>query len=82
MQAYSTKNKGYRYILTVIDVFSKYGWAEPTKTKTDKDMQAAFNWIFEHFDGHHKPLKMMTNQSLEFKSKKMKEYWIQPSIYH
>ena len=31
MQYYSRSNKGYKYILMIIDVFSKYGWAEPLK---------------------------------------------------
>ena len=26
-------NNGYRFILTVIDVFSRWAWAEPVKTK-------------------------------------------------
>ena len=27
------KNQGYRYILTVIDIFSRYAWARPLKNK-------------------------------------------------
>ena len=27
-------NKGYKYLLTVIDVFSKYAWVEPLKSKS------------------------------------------------
>jgi len=34
MQAFSKDNDGVRYLLTVIDVFSKYGWMIPLKTKT------------------------------------------------
>ena len=34
MSAYAKSNQGYRYILTVIDVFSKYAWAQPLKQKT------------------------------------------------
>ena len=34
MQGVSRQNKGYKYILMVEDVFSKYGWAVPLKTKT------------------------------------------------
>ena len=33
MQKYSRVNKGYKYIFTNIDVFSKYAWAFPLKTK-------------------------------------------------
>ena len=31
MQAFSSFNKGLKYILTVIGVFSKYAWAVPIK---------------------------------------------------
>jgi hypothetical protein len=34
MQKYKTQNKNINYILTVIDVFSKYAWAIPIKNKT------------------------------------------------
>jgi hypothetical protein len=33
MQAFEKQNKGYKYILTVIDVFSRFAWAMPLKTK-------------------------------------------------
>ncbi|XP_070151047.1 uncharacterized protein [Polyergus mexicanus] len=33
MRPYSRFNKGYYYILTVIDVLSKYAWAVPLKSK-------------------------------------------------
>ena len=32
MSPFSRSNKGYLYLLTVIDVFSKYGWIVPLKT--------------------------------------------------
>ena len=36
MQTLSRTNSGYKYILTVIDIFSKYAWAIPVKTKSAK----------------------------------------------
>ena len=33
IQKYSKWNKGVKYLLMVIDVFSKYGWIEPLKDK-------------------------------------------------
>ena len=33
MQAFSSFIKGFKYILTVIGVFSKYAWAVPIKDK-------------------------------------------------
>jgi len=35
MHSYSRFNKGYHYILTVIDVLSKYAWAVPLKSKVE-----------------------------------------------
>ena len=37
----SKKKSGFRYILMVIDVFSKYGWSVPLKTKTGKEVASA-----------------------------------------
>ena len=36
MQQFSKWNKGYRYLLMVLDVFSKYGWIVPLKDKKEK----------------------------------------------
>ena len=34
MQKLRKWNKGYKYLLMVLDLFSKYGWIVPLKTKT------------------------------------------------
>ena len=34
MSSFSRSNKGYKYLLVVIDVFSKNGWIVPMKSKT------------------------------------------------
>ena len=47
MQALSRKNKGTKYILTVIDVFSKYAWAIPVKNKGRPEMKNAFELLFQ-----------------------------------
>jgi len=41
-QAFLKFNRGVRYLLTVIDVFSKYGWMLPLKDKTGKSVADAF----------------------------------------
>ena len=43
---YSISNSGYKYLHTVIDVFSKYGWIAPLKTKTSKEFAMAFHTLF------------------------------------
>ena len=47
MQAFSKFNRGVRYLLTVIDVFSKYGWMLPFEDKTGKSVAEAFKEIFK-----------------------------------
>ena len=39
MQKYSQWNKGVKYLLTVIDVFSKYGWIVALKDKKTESVQ-------------------------------------------
>ena len=47
MQKYSRMNKGYRYIFTNIDIFSKYAWVFPIKSKTIKEIKSCFEKIFK-----------------------------------
>jgi len=42
MQQFSKWNKGYRYLLMVLDVFSKYSWIVPLKNKKGKTVTEAF----------------------------------------
>ena len=42
MKALSKQNKGYKYILMIIDVFSKYGWAIPLNSKTGIEVKAEY----------------------------------------
>ena len=42
MSTFSRSNKGYKYLFTVIDIFSKYGWIVPLKPKTGKEVAQAF----------------------------------------
>ena len=36
MQQFHNWNKGYKYFLMVLDLFSKYGWIVPLKDKKEK----------------------------------------------
>lgn len=42
---YSKQNKGYKYILCVIDCFTKYAWAIPLKSKTGVEVSKAMSKI-------------------------------------
>lgn len=47
MQKFSKWNKGIKYLLMVIDVFSKYGWIKTLKNKKGPTVAGAFNEIFK-----------------------------------
>lgn len=62
MHSYATRNKNFKFILTVIDVFSKYAWAIPIKNKTGKEVTQAFEKIFLE----RLPRKIHADKGLEF----------------
>ena len=68
MQALSKQNKGYKYILMVEDIFSKYGWAVPLKTKTGIAVRDALKQIFKQ----HVPKKLWTDAGWEFYNTEVK----------
>ena len=70
IQKYSKWNKGIKYLLMVIDVFSKYGWIEPLKDKKTESVSLAFDKIFKK--SKRKPEKLWTDKGSEFISKHFK----------
>ena len=77
MQMEGPHNDGYKYILVVIDIFSRYAWAEPVKTKSPQHVKPAFEKIFAK---GRKPFKIQTDQGLEFESKTMKDFFASHGI--
>ena len=62
MQKLSKWNKGYKYLLMVLDLFSKYGWIVPLKTKTGLEVSKAFESIFKNAKGKAKPKKLWVDK--------------------
>ena len=71
MQKYSRVNKGYKYIFTNIDIFSKYAWSFPLKTKTIKEIKSCFQKIFNK----RKPKYIWSDQESSFFSKEMQQFF-------
>ena len=46
LKKYVKQNKDYRYILVVLDIFSRFAWARPLKKKTGVEVSNALNDIF------------------------------------
>ena len=82
VQKYSKWNKGIKYLLTVIDVFCKYGWIVALKDKKTESVSLAFDIIFEK--SKRKPEKLWTDKGSEFISKHFKEFLKEKNItlYH
>ena len=63
MQQFSEWNKGYRYLLMVLDVFSKYGWIVPLKDKKGETVTEAFKTIFKE---GRKPQYLWTDKGKQY----------------
>ena len=72
MRSLKTRNSGYTYILTVIDVLSKFGWAVPIKKKTCDAVVAAMEKIFESTD--RRPQRVFHDRGKEFMGAPFKEF--------
>ena len=70
MQQFSKWNKGYRYLLMVLDVFSKYGRIVPLKDKKSEPVMNAFKTIFKE---GRKPKCLWVDKGKEYYSKYVKE---------
>ena len=75
MQAFAKFNCEVRYLLTVLDVFSKYGWMLPLKDKTGKSVADAFKKIFKK--SKRKPEKLWTDKCRVFYNKHVKELGVE-----
>ena len=72
MQKYSKWNKGFKYLLMVIDIFSKYGWIVALKDKKTESVSLAFVHIFKK--SKRKPEKLWADKGSEFISKHFKDF--------
>ena len=74
MQLLSKYNKGIRFLLCVIDIFSKYAWAVPLKNKKGISIVKAFQIILKQSNRrakgtkaqHTKPNKIWVDKGSEF----------------
>ena len=70
MSQYSRSTSGYKYIITVIDVFSKYGWIVPLKAKTGKEVAMAFQKLVT--TANAPPSRLWTDRGTEFYNQQVK----------
>ena len=70
MQLISKFNKGFRFLLCAIDIFSKYAWVVPLKDKKDASIVNAFQKILDK--SGRKPNKIRVDKGSEFYSSSFK----------
>ena len=69
MQKFAKLNKGYRYLLTCIDIFSKYSWVIPLKDKKGINVKNVLQKIFKE----RKCEYLWTDRGKEFYNKKVQD---------
>ena len=64
MQLLSKFNKGFRFLLCAIDIYSKYAWVIPLKDKKGVRIVNGFQKILKESNG--KPNKIWVDKGSEF----------------
>ena len=72
MQLINKFNKGFRFLLRVIDIFTKYAWAIPLKDKKAVSIVDAFQKILK--ESNRKPNKIWVDKGGEFYNSSFKKW--------
>ena len=79
MSAYAEENDGVHYLLTCVDVFSKYAWVRPLKNKTGRSVTSAFKDIL---DEGRVPRRLQTDEGKEYYNKSFQDLMRVRDITH
>ena len=72
MQLISKFNKGFRFLLCVIDIYSKYAWVVPLKYKKGVNIVNVLQNILKKFN--RKPYKIWVDKGSEFYNSHFKKW--------
>ena len=69
-------NRGYGWMMVVIDVLSRYLWIEPLKTKSGEETTRGYKAVINRAVdvGHRPPLYLYVDKGKEFYNRNFKEY--------
>jgi transposase InsO family protein len=79
-QNFARVNKNTRYILVCIDVYSRYVWARPLRTKTGPDVAKALESVFE--EAKASPENLNSDNGGEFLNKHVQKLLKERNIVH
>ena len=74
MQLISKSNKVIKFLLSVIDIFSKYAWVFPLKDKKGETIVNAFQKVLDK--PKRKPNRIWVDKGSEFYNRSM-ESWLE-----
>jgi transposase InsO family protein len=77
-QFFSNKNRGYKYFLVAIDVFSKFLWTYPLKTLKANEMRT----VLRHLLNIKKPDFIRTDRGSEFKNAAVRDLLRRENVGH
>ena len=81
VQKLAQYNHGNKYLLTVIDVLSKYAWVEPLKNKGANAMVEGLQRLWKRL-GPRTPQKVQTDRGSEFYNRKVQAFFKTHGIVH
>lgn len=76
----SQHNDNFKFWLVVIDVFSRYTWVIPVKSKHHTDMVHAFEELF--YTTTRRPRQLRTDKGTEFKNRAVKKLLKEKFVNH
>ncbi|XP_033725177.1 uncharacterized protein LOC117315142 [Pecten maximus] len=79
MTSLAKHNSGVKYLLMVIDVFSRFLWVEPIKTKTAKEVLEGFKKIVER---GRIPKKIHSDLGKEYNNRWFKKWCLDNDIHY
>lgn len=78
LKKFASHNSGTKYLLTIIDIFSKYAYAVPLKNKNALSLLKGFKSVFKH----QKPKNLQTDRGSEFYNKHVQNLFATENVFH
>lgn len=76
--SFEEDNDGFKYLLCVIDIFSRYAWVKPMKNKTAPTIVKAFEQILD--ESGRKPHRLRSDSAQDFKSRLFQQMCVDRGI--
>ena len=74
----SSCNKGFKYLLTCIDVLSRYAWVVPLKDKMGKTLKDEFQVVFK---SGRRPMRLQIDKGTEFTNQVFQKFLKEHNVH-